>query len=242
MFDSAFIEKIEDRDGQVIFDYEQEKFNHAEQVIDEKSAFLMAHLMKGVVERGTGWRIRELKRPAAGKTGTSNDLMDAWFIGYTPDRVAGVWVGFDLKKTIGNKETGGRVSSPIWLNFMKPYLEQMEVKQYQQLVEEAQLEAEQLGLEYEAPAELEPIDFRVPPGVDPMYVDKMSGYQTTADDPNAIYEYLYLGQSLHAQLTRRLLPLILIVLNYSSYWRFLKQRWEKCFLFSEKVFWQKKMK
>lgn len=193
LFDSVFVNRLVDRDGKVIFDYEREKLSKAHQVVDEKSAFIMANMMKGVVQRGTGWRVRELGRPAAGKTGTSNDLMDAWFIGYTPNWVAGVWAGFDLKKTIGKNETGGKVSSPVWLDFMKDFLAYQDKKQYELLEAQAKEEAEQLGIEYVAPEPLEPLDFSVPDGVDPMWVDRFTGLPAEPSAENAIYEYFIKG-------------------------------------------------
>ncbi|HEY6009916.1 MAG TPA: penicillin-binding transpeptidase domain-containing protein, partial [Nitrospirota bacterium] len=89
------------------------------QAIKPETAYLITNLLRGVIERGTGWKARELGRPAAGKTGTTNDYRDAWFIGYTPSLVTGVWVGHDDQKTIGPKETGARAALPIWLEFMK---------------------------------------------------------------------------------------------------------------------------
>ena len=89
------------------------------QAIDPETAFLITNLLRGVIEHGTGWKARELGRPAAGKTGTTNDYRDAWFIGYTPSLVAGVWVGYDDQTSIGHRETGARAALPIWLAFMK---------------------------------------------------------------------------------------------------------------------------
>ncbi|HBH62059.1 MAG TPA: hypothetical protein DDX85_10055, partial [Nitrospiraceae bacterium] len=71
---------------------------------------------------GTGRRARALNRPAAGKTGTTNEYKDAWFIGYTPELVAGVWVGFDDVRTLGERETGSRAAAPIWVSFMNQAL------------------------------------------------------------------------------------------------------------------------
>jgi penicillin-binding protein 1A len=106
---------ITDSSGQVLY------VNDAipEQVMKPETAYLITYLLKGVIERGTGWKARELGRPAAGKTGTTNDYRDAWFIGYTPNLVAGVWVGYDDQESIGPKETGARAALPIWLEFMK---------------------------------------------------------------------------------------------------------------------------
>ena len=90
-----------------------------EQVIKPETAYLITYLLKGVIEHGTGWKARELERSAAGKTGTTNDFRDAWFVGFTPGLVAGVWVGYDDQASIGPKETGARAALPIWLEFMK---------------------------------------------------------------------------------------------------------------------------
>jgi penicillin-binding protein 1A len=106
---------ITDRTGRVLY------MNDAvpEQAMKPETAYLTTYLLKGVIENGTGWKARELGRPAAGKTGTTNDFRDAWFIGYTPALVAGVWVGRDNQESIGPKETGARTALPIWLEFMK---------------------------------------------------------------------------------------------------------------------------
>jgi len=193
LFDSVFITKIVDRNGQVLFDMNQDKLLQAHQVIDENSAFIMANMMKGVVERGTGQRVKAIGRPVAGKTGTSNEQMDAWFIGFTPQWVCGVWAGFDLKKKIGDQETGGRVAAPIWLYFMSDFLKAKDAAAYQQLVEESKSEAVRLGIEYVPPPLLPPLDFSVPDGVDPYWVDKHSGELSDPSNPNAIYEYFLKG-------------------------------------------------
>jgi penicillin-binding protein 1A len=89
-----------------------------EQAISPQNAFIMTHLLQGVVQHGTGQRAKVLGRPIAGKTGTSSDYSDAWFMGYTPSLLAGVWVGFDDKTSLGKKETGARAALPIWIYFM----------------------------------------------------------------------------------------------------------------------------
>ncbi len=89
-----------------------------ERVISPQNAFIMTHLLQGVVQHGTGQRAKALGRPVAGKTGTSSDYSDAWFIGYTPSLLAGVWVGFDDKTSLGKNETGARAALPIWISFM----------------------------------------------------------------------------------------------------------------------------
>lgn len=193
LVDSVFIRRIEDRDGKVLFDSDAGKVSRARQAISEQSAFIMANMMKGVVEHGTAYRVRELKRPAAGKTGTSNDEMDAWFVGFTPRWVCGVWVGFDLKKSIGSKETGGRVAAPIWLNFMRDYLNYLDHSSYEQLIEESKAEAQRLGIEFTPPEPLEPLDFVPPEGVDPYWVYKSSGLLAEPGASGAILEYFLSG-------------------------------------------------
>jgi len=87
-------------------------------------------MLRGVIEQGTGVKARAVGRPAAGKTGTTNDYRDAWFIGYTPSLVAGVWVGYDDQRSIGPKETGARAAIPIWVEFMKKAHESRELEDF----------------------------------------------------------------------------------------------------------------
>ncbi len=94
----------------------------AEQTIDPVSAFLVTNMMKGVIQHGTGRRARALGRPAAGKTGTTNKQVDAWFIGYTPQVLTGVWTGRDTPTSMGRHETGAHAALPIWLDAMKAFL------------------------------------------------------------------------------------------------------------------------
>ena len=83
------------------------------------TAYIMTNIMEDVIKSGTGQRVKALNRPAAGKTGTTNNLMDAWFLGYTPRYTTGVWVGLDQEAPLGKGETGSRAASPIWLDFMQ---------------------------------------------------------------------------------------------------------------------------
>ncbi len=110
----CFVTKVVDRDGNVL----EEHVPGREKVIDKTTAYLMTHLLEGVVQGGTGFRAKALNRPTAGKTGTTNDLFDAWFMGYTPGLITGVWVGFDEESSLGESETGSRTASPIWVEFM----------------------------------------------------------------------------------------------------------------------------
>lgn len=99
----------------------------SQHVITPRTAMLMVSLMKSVVDNGTGYKAKELKRPAAGKTGTTNNESDAWFMAYVPNLVTGVWMGYDSRKPIGPKMTGGVVSAPIWLYYMQEYLKETPV-------------------------------------------------------------------------------------------------------------------
>jgi len=110
-----FIEKIIDRHGNVL----EENSPGKVRVMSEKTANDMDHMLQEVIKQGTGRRARGLKATAAGKTGTTDNNLDAWFIGYTRDFLAGVWVGNDRNISLGKDGAGGQVASPIWLDFMK---------------------------------------------------------------------------------------------------------------------------
>ncbi len=111
----VLIEKVKKRDGSILF--EAPPLEHT-QVFAAQTASIMADMMKSVVESGTAMRARELKRPVAGKTGTTDEARSTWFVGFTPDIVTGVYVGFDDNKTLGRAESGGRAAVPIWMRFM----------------------------------------------------------------------------------------------------------------------------
>ncbi len=114
----VFITRIEDRRGNVL----ERAQTEGVQVIEKSTAYIMTSLLKSVITEGTGRRALALDRPAAGKTGTTNNLHDAWFVGYSPHYVSGVWVGFDQEKSMGRRETGSRAALPIWIDFMKQAL------------------------------------------------------------------------------------------------------------------------
>lgn len=103
----------------------------ATQVLDPVSSYLMTNILKGVIDRGTGIRARQLGRPAAGKTGTTNDQIDAWFMGYTPQILTGVWTGKDSPSSMGRRETGAHAALPTWLSFMKQVSKGQEKKEFQ---------------------------------------------------------------------------------------------------------------
>ncbi len=109
------IRKVEDKTGIKII----ENMPEEEEVLSAATCFIMTHIMKGVIERGTAKVIGGVETDAAGKTGTTNDNTDAWFIGYTPEISCGIWIGFDDKTPMGEGMTGGRMAAPIWRDFIK---------------------------------------------------------------------------------------------------------------------------
>jgi 1A family penicillin-binding protein len=133
-FKPIFIKKVLDRDGNLLEEnlppFYLEEFPAEEQVLTPQTAFLITYLMEGVVQHGTGWRARSLGRPVAGKTGTTDQFMDAWFIGYTPELITGVWVGFDEERSLGENETGARAASPIWVTYMSKILKDKPKKDF----------------------------------------------------------------------------------------------------------------
>jgi len=138
----TYITKIVDRDGRVLESLDPADFPEGpqegqrlirqtpERVISPETAYLVTNLMESVVRRGTGWRAKALRRPAAGKTGTTNDLKDAWFAGYVPQLVTISWVGYDIEKPLGEHETGSRAAAPAWVNFMLKALENVPVAHF----------------------------------------------------------------------------------------------------------------
>ena len=115
--DVVFIKRVEDQEGTVLF---QANAN-PRRAISETTAFMMATMLADVIDAGTGFRARSVgfTFPAAGKTGTTNDFVDAWFVGFTPKLVSGVWVGFDKPRTIFKNGFAGQLAVPMWARFMK---------------------------------------------------------------------------------------------------------------------------
>lgn len=132
----TLIDRIQDRRGKTVFTHDERPCEYCgdriawedqdtpvvpdirEQLADPRRVYQIVSMLEGVVQRGTGVRIKSLNRPLAGKTGTTNESKDAWFIGFSPDLAVGVFVGFDEPKTLGRKETGSSVAVPIWKDFM----------------------------------------------------------------------------------------------------------------------------
>jgi 1A family penicillin-binding protein len=115
--DGVFIRRVEDDDGKVLYQSD----GKPRRAVSESTAYLMSSMLQDVINAGTAYRARQLgfTLPAAGKTGTTNEYVDAWFVGFTPKLVTGVWVGFDQPKTIIANGYGGEIAVPIWANFMK---------------------------------------------------------------------------------------------------------------------------
>lgn len=113
----VIIRRVEDSEGKVLYQDEQK----SQQAVSEATAFLMSSMLADVVNAGTAFRARQagFTLPAAGKTGTTNDYVDAWFVGFTPKVVTGVWVGFDQPTTIISNGYGGELAVPMWATFMK---------------------------------------------------------------------------------------------------------------------------
>jgi penicillin-binding protein 1A len=111
--------KVVDRDGNLLEENRTESID----VIRADTAFVMVELMRGVVQRGTAAAAASLNWPLAGKTGTVDDNTDAWFVGFDPDITVGVWVGLDEKKPLGKTETGAVAALPIWMDFMRAYID-----------------------------------------------------------------------------------------------------------------------
>jgi penicillin-binding protein 1A len=130
-----------------------------EQVADPQHAYQIVSMLQGVVQRGTGRRVRAVGKPVAGKTGTTNDSQDTWFIGFTPDLAVGVFVGFDTPRTLGRKETGSSAAAPIFTDFLSQALE-------------------------DKPA----IPFRVPPGIRLVRINMDTGQMAKPGDRNVIHE------------------------------------------------------
>ena len=140
--------------------------SEGEPVIAPQEAWMTTSLLRSVVEArtGTGKKAAEIKRPCAGKTGTTNNAVDAWFAGYTPDRVATVWVGFDDPRSLGRKEYGGKAALPIWVAMMRAAHQGLPVR-----------------------------DFDVPEGIITVRIDPQSGLRAWDDMPGAIDEFFIEG-------------------------------------------------
>jgi len=174
----TLIDRIQDRWGHAIWRHDKRECNDCKaqrwegqaepvlaedrkQIIDPHSAYQMTSMMQGVVQRGTATIVSKMlpNIPIAGKTGTTNDEKDAWFIGYTPDLVVGVFIGYDTPRHLGKGMTGGHVAAPVFANFMKMAL-----------------------------ADKKAVPFRVPPGIKLIRVSLRTGLRAQPGDPDVVEE------------------------------------------------------
>ncbi|TDI54847.1 MAG: penicillin-binding protein 1A [Alphaproteobacteria bacterium] len=142
------IDRIQDRYGRTIYRHDQRicqdcqvsqwlgqnepvLIDSREQILDPMTAYQITSMMEGVVKRGTATKVQAVGKPIAGKTGTTNDEKDAWFVGFSPDLVVGVFVGYDQPKSMGRGATGGRIAAPIFIDFMKVALADQPPKEFQ---------------------------------------------------------------------------------------------------------------
>jgi penicillin-binding protein 1A len=122
-----YITKVTDYEGRVL----EEDYPEVKDVVSARTAQIMTAMLREVVLHGTGAAAAKLPFPTAGKTGTTNDFTDAWFVGFSPTMTCGVWMGFDEKKTLGAKETGAHAALPIWMNFMSSAMAGKDPGQFQ---------------------------------------------------------------------------------------------------------------
>jgi penicillin-binding protein 1A len=122
-----YITRVTDYEGRVL----EEDFPEVKDVISERTARIMTSMLREVVLHGTGVAAAKLPFPVAGKTGTTNDFTDAWFMGFSPTMTCGVWVGYDERKSLGAKETGAHAALPIWMNFMSAAMAGKDVGDFQ---------------------------------------------------------------------------------------------------------------
>ena len=169
----TFIDRIQDRLGRTIYRHDDRPCDDCraawnnqavpsipdtrEQILDPRTAYQMVSILEGVVQRGTGVAVSAVGKPLAGKTGTTNDSKDAWFVGFSPDLAAAVYVGYDSPQSLGGKETGGAIAAPIFRDFMK-----------------------------EALADKPATPFRVPPGIRLVRVNLKTGQRPAAGDEGPV--------------------------------------------------------
>lgn len=145
--------RVEDASGNLL----EENSPEEEVVLSAQTAYIMTHLLREVAERGTGWYTKYIGRPRAGKTGTTNEFTDAWFIGFVPNLVTSAWVGYDDNQTLGERKSGAVAAVPIWTEFMKEVLQDTPV-----------------------------LDFSVPPNIVFAKIDPKTGLLALEDSPHAV--------------------------------------------------------
>ncbi len=128
--DSAGEKKDESKDEKIA-NFKAPQFEDPMRAMNSKTAFIIGDILRDVVTRGTGWRASRLGRSLGGKTGTTNDFVDAWFVGFSPEIITGVWTGFDAPRSLGKGETGSRAALPAWVDYMKSCLEVYPLNTYE---------------------------------------------------------------------------------------------------------------
>jgi penicillin-binding protein 1A len=145
------IRKVTDYSGKVL----EEDFPDVHDVIPAHTARVMTNLLQEVVKHGTAFQASKLNHPLAGKTGTTNDFTDAWFIGFSPSMTAGVWIGYDEKKTLGPKESGALAALPMWIDFMKVAIADKPDEKFPELTSD-----DLLAMKPQVPVRVDTPDFR----------------------------------------------------------------------------------
>jgi penicillin-binding protein 1A len=172
----SLIDRTQDRTGKTVFRQDQRQCDNCnvekwdgqsepeltdtrERVLDPMTAYQTVSMMQGVVERGTASRHVKLGRPVAGKTGTTNANHDAWFVGFTPELVTGIYIGFDEPSSLGRAGSGGGLAAPVFNDFMSAALDKVPVS-----------------------------NFHVPAGMTAYLISRTTGMATTPDDPDGVQE------------------------------------------------------
>ncbi len=181
-----FITRIEDKDGNIL----EEARVESEEVISPQVAYMMTYLLRGVVEHqgGTGWRAKRLNWPLAGKTGTTDNYSDAWFIGFSPSLCAGVWVGHKTKMTIGEYQSGAVAAQPPWVDFFEKVIrdKKRKAEEERRAVKDVISEAlgRNIGETRERDSDEEPLvfeEFEIPPNLSFVEIDIKTGLLATPD-------------------------------------------------------------
>ena len=168
-----FISRIEDNDGNI----QEEAIVESQEVISPQMAFMMTNLLRGVVERGTAWRAGYLENNLCGKTGTTDDWADAWFMGFSPSLVVGVWVGHKEERvSIGERQSGAVAALPVFVDF------------FGKVIEDKKKMAQEAGVEYQWE------EFEVPPNLVQKTIDRKTGLLATPVCLFPLNEYFFSGK------------------------------------------------
>jgi penicillin-binding protein 1A len=165
-----FISRIEDKDGNI----QEEAAVESQEVISPQMAFMMTNLLRGVVQRGTAWTVGYLENNLCGKTGTTDDWADAWFMGFSPSLVVGVWIGHKEERiTIGERQSGAVAALPVFKDF------------FERVIEDKKMMSEEAGIEYQWE------EFEVPPNLVQITIDRKTGLLATPVCLFPLNEYFF---------------------------------------------------